>query len=299
MKVLKFRYYMDIRFDAPVKDHHFTLKCLPRNGQGQLVESMTYEVFPNHYVATATDSFSNRYIYGFSPAEHDHFTVDVEGVVRTGMGATTLDLVDPPKSIFKYQTKHTAPTAAIKEYHASIRGEYANSVQEAHGVPTPSAPNGGGSQESEAPRNSGQDDTPDVEQRATFYMHCLHRDFVYESGATNIATTAGDAFDLGKGVCQDYTHVLLSLLRLESIPCRYVTGMIEGEGLSHAWVEFHNGQQWVGLDPTNDIKVTDGHISISRGRDYKDCMVNKGLFVGTTGNALQHQTISVEVETIG
>ena len=97
---------------------------------------------------------------------------------------------------------------------------------------------------------------------------------------------------LGMGVCQDYSHILLSLCRMERIPARYVVGLLMGEGLSHAWVEVCSGGRWIALDPTNNLVVDDQHIKISSGRDYKDCMINQGLFVGRT---TQRQDVHVSV----
>ena len=94
-------------------------------------------------------------------------------------------------------------------------------------------------------------------------------------------------------MCQDYAHAMLALCRMAGIPCRYVVGMLMGEGQSHAWVEIAQEGFWYGLDPTNDIPVDSQHIKLSHGRDYGDCLINQGLF---TGSAAQRQRVSVSVE---
>ena len=96
-------------------------------------------------------------------------------------------------------------------------------------------------------------------------------------------------------MCQDYSHILISLCHMEKIPARYVVGMLEGEGLSHAWVEIYENGMWIGLDPTNDLVVGEQHIKVSSGRDYGDCTINQGIF---TGAANQTQTASVVVEVL-
>ena len=123
-------------------------------------------------------------------------------------------------------------------------------------------------------------------------MHKLHQDLSYEKGVTTFQTTAEEAMKLKKGVCQDYAHILIALLRMMKIPARYVVGMMIGEGFSHAWVEMEADGRWYGLDPTNDVLVGENYIKISHGRDYNDCIVNKGVF---TGMASQKQDISVIV----
>ena len=100
----------------------------------------------------------------------------------------------------------------------------------------------------------------------------------------------------GAGVCQDYAHIFLSLLRLKGIPARYVTGMLRGEGESHAWVELALGEYWYGLDPTNDCVVAGEHVRIACGRDYRDCRISQGVFYG---GARQTQQVSVSVNPLG
>lgn len=272
MKILKFHYHMEIQFDIPVRKHHFTLKCTPRTGLYQSVESVSYSVFPNRYISESYDSNSNRCIYGFCEEEHDHFLVDVSGIVRTGVNLQN-NIVDFPKSILGYQTIHTEPGDALIYYHEKLKKEYLESCI-----------------------NTDKDH---IRNLTLFFMHRLYGDFIYEGGITEIETTAEEAFKIGKGVCQDYTHILLSILRMEKIQCRYVTGMMIGEGLSHAWLEVYTGNEWIAVDPTNDALVGDDYISISRGRDYKDCMLNQGIFTGCNGKASQKQDIIVEVSEIG
>ncbi len=126
-------------------------------------------------------------------------------------------------------------------------------------------------------------------------MHRLHKDFSYQKAATDVTTTAEQAFLRGAGVCQDYAHIFISLLRLAGIPARYVTGMLQGEGESHAWVEAALGKYWYGLDPTNDCTVAAAHIKIGAGRDFADCRISQGIFFGC-GSISQQQIVQVSVE---
>lgn len=109
------------------------------------------------------------------------------------------------------------------------------------------------------------------------------------------AESAETAFARREGVCQDYSHVMLSLLRMEGIPARYVTGMMVGEGASHAWVEAQCCGYWYGFDPTNDLLVDDSYIRAACGRDSADCDIIRGTFYGS---ACQMQQERVLVETI-
>jgi len=133
-----------------------------------------------------------------------------------------------------------------------------------------------------------------VEQCSEF----IYKYFKYIKGITNIETTVDEILNLRSGVCQDFAHVLLQLLRTIGIPCRYVSGYIcpnkngmRGEGATHAWVEAHiPGHGWAGIDPTNNVWVTNNHVKLAVGNHFSDCTPVKGTFKG-----LARQKLSVFV----
>ena len=126
----------------------------------------------------------------------------------------------------------------------------------------------------------------------------IFKNFTYTKGITTIETTVDEILEHKKGVCQDFSHVLLQFLRTAGIPARYVSGYIcpnttgfRGEGATHAWVEFFTPNQgWLGIDPTNNIWTMDNHVKLSVGRDFNECTPVKGTFKG-----LVRQTLSVSV----
>ena len=122
----------------------------------------------------------------------------------------------------------------------------------------------------------------------------------YDDAATGVTTTAGQAWAIGGGVCQDYSHTLLSLLRALHIPARYVSGYLHTEdeapgqtvvGESHAWIEVWNGG-WEAHDPTNDRSVGSAHVVVAKGRDYADVPPLKGIYAGGLSESLG---VSVEI----
>ena len=132
-------------------------------------------------------------------------------------------------------------------------------------------------------------------QKAEVLMNSLSENFTYVPGVTGVFTTAEEAFTLEKGVCQDYAHILLALCRKSRIPCKYVAGMMIGEGLTHAWVDVFEAGKWLSLDPTHNRRCDDTYIVFSRGRDAQDCSINQGVF---TGGGKQTQEVRVFVEEI-
>jgi transglutaminase-like putative cysteine protease len=123
------------------------------------------------------------------------------------------------------------------------------------------------------------------------FIYC---NFRYEKGITTVETTVDEILDHRSGVCQDFAHVCLQLLRTLGIPARYVSGYIcpnksglRGEGATHAWVEcWMPNKGWMGIDPTNNVWVNGYHVKLATGRDFNDCSPVKGTFKGIARQAL-------------
>ncbi|HEY5626858.1 MAG TPA: alpha-E domain-containing protein [Nitrospira sp.] len=135
-------------------------------------------------------------------------------------------------------------------------------------------------------------------------LHHVHAAFRYQRGRTHVGTTASEAFAIGSGVCQDYTHAMLSVCRLAGLPARYVSGLLPGEGQMHAWVEVlipETGEtpvMWVGYDPTHQRRCDERYISVAVGRDYQDIAPTSGYYEGSATNCLE-MTVSVTLESHG
>jgi transglutaminase-like putative cysteine protease len=111
----------------------------------------------------------------------------------------------------------------------------------------------------------------------------VYRSIGYEFGVTDVWTTAAEALDVGRGVCQDFAHVMLATCRLMGLPARYVSGHLHGEGGSHAWVEVlaadgEGGLVAEGWDPTHDRRTDDRYLTVATGRDYADVAPLSGSF---------------------
>lgn len=129
----------------------------------------------------------------------------------------------------------------------------------------------------------------------------VYDNFTYRKGVTSIETPIDEIWKLKAGVCQDFAHMLLVMLRMFKIPARYVSGYIcpkesgvRGEGATHAWVEAYIPYYgWLGLDPTNNCIVTDGHVKIAGGRNFADCTPVKGTYKGSGEHTLE---VTVHIE---
>ena len=123
----------------------------------------------------------------------------------------------------------------------------------------------------------------------------VYDNFKYIKGITSVETTVDEIWQIKAGVCQDFAHILLVMLRLLSIPARYVSGYVcphdnnlRGEGATHAWVEAYIPfYGWLGIDPTNNCVVDDLHVRLAIGRNFADCSPVKGTYKGTSNQTLE------------
>jgi len=124
----------------------------------------------------------------------------------------------------------------------------------------------------------------------------VHGKLKYQRGTTGVHSSAIDAWQAGEGVCQDYAHLTLAMLRAVGVPARYVSGYLHTEpdaavgetvvGESHAWVEAWTGD-WRGFDPTNDLPIGHRHVWVATGRDYADVSPLKGIYSGGAATAIE------------
>jgi transglutaminase-like putative cysteine protease len=136
----------------------------------------------------------------------------------------------------------------------------------------------------------------------------LHRAMAFDPVATEVTTRPIQAFREKRGVCQDFSHIMIGALRSLGIPAGYVSGFLrtmppegqerlEGADAMHAWVRAWCGQEtgWIEIDPTNDMMVGTDHIVVAFGRDYSDVAPVKGSLRAAGGHTTQHQVDVVSV----
>jgi transglutaminase-like putative cysteine protease len=135
----------------------------------------------------------------------------------------------------------------------------------------------------------------DVWQAALAIMRFVHKSFQYTPLATNVSTHMTEVLQQRRGVCQDFTHVMLGMCRAMKIPARYVSGYLfhgssdnlVGAQASHAWCEVYvPGGGWRALDPTNNRQADEHFVKVAIGRDYSDIVPIKGHYKGSTSKRM-------------
>jgi transglutaminase-like putative cysteine protease len=130
----------------------------------------------------------------------------------------------------------------------------------------------------------------------------MYEFFDYAPNTTKVDSPIDEALESRQGVCQDFAHIMIALVRQLKIPCRYVSGYLFHEdsakdrspaGATHAWVEAYLGELgWVAFDPTNNLLGCERHIRVAIGRDYADVPPTRGVHKGEAGSELS-VTVSV------
>lgn len=260
MAFLNYEYKMVISYSEPVDKCYFTIKSIPTDDFRQMNISYDIELAPPTTYSESMDSFGNTQIIGCEGRPHSEFVFKIKGLVETHPVSTSGGINSNTIGMYKYPHGKCIPGDAIMVFYREIKDEV----------------------------NGYESD----KEKCIEIMNRLFEKMIYEQGSTNIETTAEESFAIGKGVCQDYSHIYICLLRLFGIPARYVCGLIVGEGQSHAWVEAACGNDFVAIDPTHKREITDEYIKLGVGRDASDCTINRGVM---WGGGLQTQEVNVSV----
>jgi transglutaminase-like putative cysteine protease len=253
-------------YDEPVSEAFMEMRLTPLNAGGQRCESFRLSTDPHGDVRGYADRFGNRVRHFDTLAPHERLVVSARSEVATPEGFS-----DPERELslldaydYLQPTAYTPITEAVEAFAAPC------AVSE------------------------------DPKATAEALMKAVHRALAYVPGATTVKTTADEALASGRGVCQDFTHLMIAACRAQGLPARYVSGYVfaprRGDAAaSHAWVDvFIAGQGWVSLDPTHDSPQNDHYVRLAMGRDYGDVPPTRGVFKGAGKETM---TVDVSVES--
>lgn len=258
MKRLRFNYETKLTFSGDITDHHFSLRCIPFSDGRQLIAEPIYQILPDGgKIWHSRDSFGNPVICGRMEEPHSVFSFRVSGVAQI---MNSYEAVGSATVFYGFQTPLTKSGEGIFDFYEKHKPQ-----------------------------------SHDILGRALLLSDSLYHYMTYQKGVTQVSTPAEKAFQSGQGVCQDYAHIFLSLLRLDHIRCRYVAGLAFSCGETHAWVEIYDGNSWIGMDPTHNCLIGDQYIKLCHGRDFADCPIERGIY---RGNVSSTQEVISRVESI-
>jgi len=287
MNRYKIHHVTEFTYDGTVSESFNEVRLRPLDDDRQSCLRFRLLTRPLAPVAARTDYYGN-WVHQFNVlAGHRHLRVDAESVVMVqpvelpAAGGVSLTQLDAMKDDLEDEFyEYLAPTRYVPHLEAARK-----LVQDAEREPAGS--------------------TLAFAQTASSLVHTRFR---YEKGATHVHSSMEDSLSSGAGVCQDFAHLLLAVVRMRGLPGRYVSGYLMprkaseggnsmeeviGGQASHAWMEVHVPELgWVPLDPTFGRPVGIQHVRIAYGRDYGDVTPVRGVYKGHAG---QHLSVDVLV----
>ncbi|BCI67111.1 transglutaminase family protein [Acetobacter aceti] len=277
--IYRVRHTTSYTYGHPVDLAAHILHLTPRDCPGQTVlrTQLEYNPLPVRR-ESGTDHFGNRIVWLFHEAPHSHFDI-------VALSDVDVHFPEPPP----------ADSTLTWEEIALLAAQDADVSQYLFGGPM-----GGPSRlVGEYVAKDFSPGRPVLEGLLALNER-VYKEFRFRSGVTNLRTTPEEVLQRREGVCQDFTHLMLSGLRWLGLPARYMSGYIRtrpvagqkrrlGADVSHAWVGVWLGPEtgWIGLDPTNGIVVRDEHVILGWGRDYADISPVRGLILGGGGDVLR------------
>jgi transglutaminase-like putative cysteine protease len=258
-----------------VRDSFNELRLRPGSSASQECESFLLRVLPPARLRHYTDLHGNHVSFFDLGEPHQSLEIEARSRVRTVC-------VEPPTTA-GFPLSRVKECARMESCHEFLQeSRYADLPPESWRLALDAT--------------AGEDD---LWRAALQLMRVVHGELAYEPGSTTVQTRAGEALRAGRGVCQDFAHVMIALCRAIGIPALYVSGylyngpreLLRGAQASHAWCEVYvPGAGWRGLDPTNDQPAGERYVKVAVGRDYADVPPVQGRYRGTA-----QQTLDVEV----
>ncbi len=270
-------------YQGNVRDSANQIILYPINDENQEVIKQQVAITGNPAVDIHTDYFGNK-IGSFTYTDRHNMLV-----ISSRVSVKTRHKTLPVNDIFpSHQWEDLKRLQYVVPYIDFLKQEYFDGIDELR-------------ENVNAERRP--DDTP--YQLVLRFCQYVFDNFEYIKGVTTVDTTLNEIWKLKAGVCQDFAHILIEMLRIMHIPARYVSGYIctnrngmRGEGATHAWVEAYIPDYgWLGIDPTNNCIANEMHVRLAVGRNFSDCSPVKGVYKGTSNHKLV-VSVSVNEESL-
>ena len=273
------RHELEFRYDAPVRGSVMTLFLSPVRDRRQQLHGFSIETDPGGATFEFRGPFGNRGHYFDRPGTHRALRIVARSRVEVSPPEAIPDRLGPGA--------WTTLTSTIRTPELWLMLEPSRFAQ----------PSSAALGQFVAAR--GIEKRDDLLESIRALLSRLYESFEFSPGTTAADSPIEHILESGRGVCQDYAHVMISVLRGWGVPTRYVSGYLGPDGSqsstheSHAWVEcWLPGLGWRGFDPTNNCDCDERHVRAAVGRDYADVPPVRGVFRGTANSAL---TTLVEV----
>jgi transglutaminase-like putative cysteine protease len=281
----------DYRYGEPVAEAYLELRLTPLSREGQTIQEHRLTIEPASRTSGYRDYFGNQVAFLSLPYRHSRLTIRSEALVKTefkelpgdSLELTTQEARQILTGSLPLVFDYLQPTDMVKIGREAV--QWAKRYLAGQIV---------------------------LRKGLENLNRAIYENFQYRKGATDFSTDVSTIWRDRIGVCQDFAHIMLSVLRTAGLPSRYVCGYIEtapprgdngerkrlvGSVATHAWVEvLLPGQRWVALDPTNNRWCGEQHIAVSFGRDASEAAPIRGTFKGSGDQVMKVQVKVIRVK---
>lgn len=275
--LLEVRHVTQYHYAEPVRESVMEVWMQPQKGVRQRLVSFELELDPAAQLFSYADPFGNAVYHFDVPQPHDRLNIVARSAVETQAPPPLPEALDQGEwdrlrsdfvrgENFDFLTHHgfAIETPALRAYVA----------------------------QHELDELRRRDPLTAVRRLS----ETIYSSFGYEAGVTHADSPIDQALKAGRGVCQDFAHIMIAICRSWGIPARYVSGYLftdrqagdrSDPDATHAWVEvFLPSTRWIGLDPTNNVEAGERHIAAAVGRDYNDVPPSRGVYKGEAESQL-------------
>ncbi len=275
--LLEVRHVTQYHYDAPVRESVMEVWMQPQKNPRQRLISFTLDPDPMAQLFSYADSFGNAVYHFDVPQPHQELTIIASSAVETTQADPLPEALDMGEwdrlrsdfvcgECFDYLRPHGfARTTEALQAFIDERGLDALRFR-------------------------------DPLTAAARLSRTIYESFEYQAGVTDADSPIDLALGAGRGVCQDFAHIMIAICRSWGLPARYVSGYLftdrkhgdrSDPDATHAWVEvFLPSLRWVGFDPTNNVMAAERHIAVAVGRDYADVPPSRGVYKGGAESGL-------------
>lgn len=276
------RHVTRFRYSAPVRESVMELRMQPRSEGPQTLRSFQIAINPRAQLYAYTDHLGNA-VYHFNLLrEHEELRIEVQAVIEFG------DMPSLPEQVGEEEWAAYESASLSDDHYDMLRpSKFAR--------PSPELQTFMRIADIEKP-------VGDPLSALKSLMRAIYDSFEYQAGVTQVHSPIEHALTERRGVCQDFSHIMIAVARQWGVPARYVSGYLyhrdshdrSDADATHAWVEaWLPSLGWVGFDPTNNILAAERHVRAAVGRDYADVPPTRGTFKGLAETEL---SIGVAIE---
>ncbi len=275
--LLEVRHVTEYHYERTVRESVMELRMQPQKSARQRLISFELDLDPRAQIFSYADTFGNAVYHFDVPQAHDVLRIEARAAVETQADTALPDVLD------------------MGEWDRMrsdfVRGECFDFLRP-HGFATPTP----------ALDSFVNEKNLDVLRRRDplsalrALNEALYSAFDYDPGVTRADSPIDLALGVGRGVCQDFAHIMIAICRSWGMPARYVSGYLftdrkagdrSDPDATHAWVEvFLPTLRWTGFDPTNNVLTGERHIAVAVGRDYSDVPPSLGVYKGEADSQL-------------